>query len=1363
MKTKRSWKKWMAQGLAAAVAVAALGFVPAGEAKAAGTSYYDKDVYTGVTTGTKKANINDRNHYKIGNYTTGDNPEDIGDFSTDTTKQIIGTIQSTEFNDPDVEDRIDLGDEYKFQLKKDGKVVITVNNTELSQDGDGDPFCYVGLFYDGTNKLGDNIAYWTRNEAGKVTYTMYLKGVDAGTDYVLGVYPYGEEDMNVKYTITLKYTEYNESMRLEKEPDDSIDDASVLKTKDGKNITIDKNGTKLTYDKMVTGNLYYRVEDDPDVLVEDFDYYKFTVSEKVSQANVKPVVSGTDCNVIIVNDEDEEMDSSKGIYTLQGGEDYFIKVSGDEGAYNSQYSLGMEITTGTVITAKNDKFDLMVGKEEKLEYSGLPEDWDVVFKVRTGGTKASVEKRGDEWYVIGKSVGTAVIRATVKNAAGKEIDEKFPDFYTVNVIENKETDPVTAIDISDDDSADITLVKGKDDSKQLKVTVSPNPTSDTLDWTIGNTAVVSFSKNKETKEKKNEKVGSNGTASIVVYPMGAGTTTVTVKPSSAKADNNNSFTFNVTVKNHSVDITSLDAVSEEKVTMILAKDDGGVELEVAATPENADEALEWSFDNITVASFNKKGTGKIVTTTIDKDGRSTAVIYPNKNDKQGTATITVKPTNTKQTADNTVTFTITVKDQNVGISSMSFNSDRKIILERGKDDVSGKTLSVKVNPDETTSKVKWTITDDKSKSIAFFDKNGDQRDTLSTAVSNGVASIRIYPGSKVGLVHVKAEPENPAEGAEADEYTVLFTVEVRNQGSTTSDYETTLEYNSDPEITLVRNIDKKKDISVKVFPETTSDTITWEAESKDGADVYFDVKKSKQKYETKVKDGIATVSVYPGDKAGTAFVTAYPSSGNSEKGLVFEVTVQDQNPSGITVTITAPNGDTIDGSSGSVVPLDYSDSEYEIEASVSPASLDQTVTWKSSNAGVATIKDGRLKLVGGGTTKITATTVAKPVKTSSFTLNVTVHVTDVVITTESNEDGYALFASGKRATLTKKIYPETPAPSNSNVTWESSDPSVKVLDAKKGIITGEDGADAWITVTSDADKSIKDMIRVKFGKSSGSGSSNVNSSDVKLTFTNDSVSTMKDSDTSQKLYVNVTPSGAAQKVTWDFFDPDDASYATFDSKNDLSCSISGKKNGTAMIFVVATHESGAQALHRVKLTGTSGSNSGNNGNNGDNGNNGNNDDNGNNSGNAVGTTFTVLNNSSGTLLKYRITSSSEVALVGADSAISGNLKLGWGVKHDGATFKITSIDSSAFSGQSGIKTVTLGKYMKTIGAHAFDGCTGITKFTVKSTMIGNVGTGAFTGVPASAKFYVPTSVGKSIRSKFRDAGLTTAAKFYKGK
>ena len=100
-------------------------------------------------------------------------------------------------------------------------------------------------------------------------------------------------------------------------------------------------------------------------------------------------------------------------------------------------------------------------------------------------------------------------------------------------------------------------------------------------------------------------------------------------------------------------------------------------------------------------------------------------------------------------------------------------------------------------------------------------------------------------------------------------------------------------------------------------------------------------------------------------------------------------------------------------------------------------------------------------------------------------------------------------------------------------------------------------------------------------------------------------------------------------------------------------------------------------------------------------------------------------------------------------------------KINGVKVKVTSIAAKAFSGDTKIKSVTIGKNIKTIGKDAFKNCRNLKKITITPDSLKTVKTTAFKGCPnkKTTKVTIKTSKKKvfnSVKTMIQKAGLKKA-------
>ena len=135
---------------------------------------------------------------------------------------------------------------------------------------------------------------------------------------------------------------------------------------------------------------------------------------------------------------------------------------------------------------------------------------------------------------------------------------------------------------------------------------------------------------------------------------------------------------------------------------------------------------------------------------------------------------------------------------------------------------------------------------------------------------------------------------------------------------------------------------------------------------------------------------------------------------------------------------------------------------YQLSATVEPESaIDKTVTWKSYNTDVATVKDGLVTGVSEGETNI-------EVKTNDgsyiATCKVVVQSGSVIVPTsvELSDTSISLSLDGTK-TLTANVLPSNAA--NKNVTWLSSNSAVATV-SNSGLVTAKATGNATITAST---------------------------------------------------------------------------------------------------------------------------------------------------------------------------------------------------------------------------------------------------------------------------------------------------------
>ena len=120
-------------------------------------------------------------------------------------------------------------------------------------------------------------------------------------------------------------------------------------------------------------------------------------------------------------------------------------------------------------------------------------------------------------------------------------------------------------------------------------------------------------------------------------------------------------------------------------------------------------------------------------------------------------------------------------------------------------------------------------------------------------------------------------------------------------------------------------------------------------------------------------------------------------------------------------------------------------------------------------------------------------------------------------------------------------------------------------------------------------------------------------------------------------------------------------------------------------------------------------------------------------------------------VEYKVTNVSgtngEVAITSLKSKNAATVKIPATIKISGTTLKVTAIGKNAFKNMKKLKTVSMGKYVKSIGTSAFSGCKALTKVTIGSNVT-SIGASAFYGCTKLKTIVIPAKVTKIGKNAF---------------
>lgn len=126
--------------------------------------------------------------------------------------------------------------------------------------------------------------------------------------------------------------------------------------------------------------------------------------------------------------------------------------------------------------------------------------------------------------------------------------------------------------------------------------------------------------------------------------------------------------------------------------------------------------------------------------------------------------------------------------------------------------------------------------------------------------------------------------------------------------------------------------------------------------------------------------------------------------------------------------------------------------------------------------------------------------------------------------------------------------------------------------------------------------------------------------------------------------------------------------------------------------------------------------------------------------------------------KYEIIDSANVKFIGISSASKTSVTIPATITYEGTTYKVTTIEASALKNKAKIKSVKIGKNVKTIGASAFYGCKKLKTITIESTVLKTVGKNAFKKIDSKATIKVPKSKQKTYKKLLKNKGQGSKVK-----
>lgn len=121
-------------------------------------------------------------------------------------------------------------------------------------------------------------------------------------------------------------------------------------------------------------------------------------------------------------------------------------------------------------------------------------------------------------------------------------------------------------------------------------------------------------------------------------------------------------------------------------------------------------------------------------------------------------------------------------------------------------------------------------------------------------------------------------------------------------------------------------------------------------------------------------------------------------------------------------------------------------------------------------------------------------------------------------------------------------------------------------------------------------------------------------------------------------------------------------------------------------------------------------------------------------------------------VEYAVNASAQTVKVSKTDKKAKSVVIPATVDVAGKPYAVTEIAAKAFAGSKKLKSVTIGKNIKSIGAKAFYKCPALKKVTVKSTVLKKVGKASLKGINAKATIKVPKKKLKAYKKLFKGKG-----------
>ena len=577
-------------------------------------------------------------------------------------------------------------------------------------------------------------------------------------------------------------------------------------------------------------------------------------------------------------------------------------------------------------------------------------------------------------------------------------------------------------------------------------------------------------------------------------------------------------------KNYGEDIVEIPSSSENaKSIEILGKKIGTTTIEVEVEIKNGSETKKKT--EMCQVTVRQKYEGKEKSVKLDK---TEFKIDLSSTEKTVQLKATVEPSNIKTTLKwKTSDSNVATVNENGLVTGVSIGTAMiTVTTENGK--TAQCKVIVELNPTEVVLN-KTQLTFDMSKNrteqlIATVKPENAMNNKITWSSSD---SKKVKVESETGIVTAleNTEENNPVRITATTPNGKSATCMVIVQTSPTS---IALDKTN---VTIDLSINKTAQLKETIYPSTANiqNKVTWKSEDPSIATV---------------KDGLIT-----GVKNGNTTITVTTENG---KSATCKVTVQ-TSPISLALNQTSVTLDISTNKTVQLMPI----------INPSTANVQNKVTWKSENPGIATVdkNSGLVTGVKNGSTTIIATT--ENGKSASCKIIVQTTPTGVTL----NQTNVTLdISTNKTVPLTATINPGT-ANINKGITWRSNDSSIATVDKNSGLVTGVRNGTTTITVTTGNGKTASCKVTVQTSPTS-----------VTMSTTSVTLDLSRTTTTTLTATVNPGTANINKGITWS---SNDSSIATVDKNSGL---VTGVSIGTADI--IARTDNGKTCTAKVTVIAT---------------------------------------------------------------------------------------------------------------------------------------------------------------------------------